>query len=126
DVSDAFGAPPRLVIEATGVPALCVESFKLVAQGGRVIIVSSPRGEASVNFYNHIHAKVITVIGAHGKAVTDGSAATLLMIKLAEKGTVALDPCLTHTISWKDAPDAWNAYARGATERLGTVLDWGE
>ncbi|MHC4715043.1 MAG: zinc-binding dehydrogenase, partial [Planctomycetota bacterium] len=38
DVSDAFGAPPRLVIEATGVPALCVESFKLVAQGGRVII----------------------------------------------------------------------------------------
>ncbi len=124
ELAERLGGEPSIVVEATGVPALCVKSFELVAQGGRVAILSSPRGEATVNFYNHIHAKVISVIGAHGKAVADGKAAGALMIELAGKGALDLAGVLTHVESWQDAPRVWEIYARGAQQRLGTVFDW--
>lgn len=126
EVAAHLGEAPSVVVEATGVPELCVKSFELVAQGGRVVILSSPRGEASVNFYNHIHAKVIKVIGAHGKAVKDGKAATALMIEMADAGALKLKPCLSHLESSREAPKIWDIYARGPEKRLGTAFDWGK
>jgi threonine dehydrogenase-like Zn-dependent dehydrogenase len=125
EVAGFFGTAPRLVVEATGVPALCVEAFEMAAEGGRVVILSSPRGQAPVNFYKHIHAKVITVIGAHGKALAEKHAAARLMIEMAENGRLRLAPCLTQVEPWREAPATWNTYARGAADRLGTVFDWG-
>jgi len=125
EVEKHFGAAPRLVIEATGVPQLSVEAMRLAARKGRVVILSSPRGEASVNFYKDIHQKCITVIGAHGNGVEDASAAQNLMIRLAAEGKIDMADCITHTAAWKDLPDVWNAYAKGAKNRLGTVIDWG-
>lgn len=124
EVEGHFGAAPELVVEATGVPDLVVEAFKMVAQGGRVVILSSPRGEAPVNFYSQIHAKLVTVIGAHAKAVTNSSAATRLMIDLVAAGKLALKGLVTHVESWRKAPEVWDAYARGPGKRLGTVFDW--
>jgi len=124
EVEGHFGGAPELVVEATGVPELVVEAFKMAAQGGRVVILSSPRGEAPVNFYSQIHAKLITVIGAHTKAVTDSSAATRLMIDLVASGKLALKQLVTHVEPWQKAPEVWDTYARGPEERLGTVFDW--
>jgi len=124
EIAGKLGGEPSIVVEATGVPALCVKAFEIAAQGGRVAILSSPRGEAPVNFYNHIHAKVIKVIGAHGKAIADGKGATALMIEMADSAALALAPLLTHTETWRDAPKVWYIYARGPRERLGTVFDW--
>lgn len=126
DVAKHYGEAPKTVVEATGVPQLSVEAMRMAAQGGRVVILSSPRGEAPVSFYNDIHAKLLTVIGAHGKAVTDGAAALKLMAGLCAEGTVKLKPCLTHMVSWQKAPEVWDTYAKGASKRLGTVFDWSE
>jgi 2-desacetyl-2-hydroxyethyl bacteriochlorophyllide A dehydrogenase len=119
-----FPGGPRLVVEATGVPQLSVEAMKAAAGRGRVVILSSPRGEAPVNFYNQIHAKLLTVIGAHVRCLNETPGAQKLVIGLAEEGTVKLKPCLTHMEPWREAPRVWNEYARGAAGRLGTVLDW--
>lgn len=124
EVGKRFPGGPKTVVEATGVPQLVVEAMKTAAQGGRVVILSSPRGEAPVNFYNQIHAKLLTVIGAHAKALTDPSASQRLVIKLAAEGTIDMKSCLTHVESWQDAPKVWDIYARGAANRLGTALDW--
>jgi 2-desacetyl-2-hydroxyethyl bacteriochlorophyllide A dehydrogenase len=124
DVEKALGEAPGIVVEATGVPALCVKAMEMAAQGGRVLILSSPRGEAPVNFYNHIHSKLISVIGAHGKAVTDGVAADRLLYSMAADGKVTLAPCVTHKASWKDAAEVWDTYAHNPVKRLGTILDW--
>ena len=96
DVAKRFPGGPRIAVEATGVPQLSVEAMKMAAQGGRAVILSSPRGEAPVNFYNHIHAKLLRVIGAHAKCFADPSAAQNMVIDLAADGTVRLKPCLTH------------------------------
>jgi threonine dehydrogenase-like Zn-dependent dehydrogenase len=124
DVARRFPGGPRIAVEATGVPQLSVEAMKMAAQGGRMVILSSPRGEAPVNFYNHIHAKLLRVIGAHAKCLVDGSAAQKMMVDLAADSTVKLKPCLTHVASWKQAPEVWNIYARNPVARLGTAFDW--
>ena len=124
EVAKHFGAAPRIVVEATGVPQLSVEAMKMVGRKGRVVILSSPRGEAPVNFYTHIHQKGAIVIGGHANTIEDGNAAQNLMIGLVAKGKVKLAPCVTHVVSWQEAPEVWKAYASGAKERLGTVLDW--
>jgi len=124
DVSKHFGAAPRMVIEATGVPQLSVEAMKMCARKGRVVILSSPRGEASVNFYSQIHQKCISVIGAHGNGIDDPAASARLVIRLAAEGKVKLAPCLTHVEPWRDAPKVWDIYAKGAAGRLGTAFDW--
>ncbi len=126
EIKEHFGADPQIVVEATGVPALCVEAMERVAQVGRVVILSSPRGEAPVNFYRHIHSKIIRVIGAHAKALDDSPESMDLIVGLVSSGKLKLVPCLTHIESWRDAPKVWNAYARGAKNRLGTVFDWGK
>lgn len=124
DVAGHLGAAPSIVVEATGVPQLSVEAMKLCARKGRVVILSSPRGEAGVNFYSQIHQKCISVIGAHGNGIVDVAASKRLCISLCAEGRVRLLPCLTHVESWKDAPKIWNIYARGPEERLGTTFDW--
>jgi 2-desacetyl-2-hydroxyethyl bacteriochlorophyllide A dehydrogenase len=124
DVARFFGTQPRTVVEATGVPQLSVEAMKLAARKGRAIILSSPRGEAPVNFYSQIHQKCISVIGAHANVIDDANAAQNLVISLAAQGKIQLVPCVTHIESWHDAPAIWNTYARGPEYRLGTVFDW--
>jgi len=124
EAAKLFPGGPKTVVEATGVPQLSVEAMKLAAQSGRVVILSSPRGEASVNFYNQIHAKLLTVIGAHAKGLTDAPGAQRMTIGLCAEGTVKLKPCLTHIESWRDAPKVWAIYAKGAPNRLGTTFDW--
>ena len=119
-----FVGGPRIVVEATGVPRLCVEAMKAAAPRGRVVILSSPRGEALVNFYEQIHAKVLTVIGAHARCLTDDAGTLRNVMRLAAEGTLKLAPCLTHVESWDQAPKVWSTYAAGAPGRLGTVLDW--
>ncbi len=123
-IEEYFGGQPQIVVEATGVPQLCVKSFELTAPDGRAVILSSPRGDAPVNFYKHIHAKNITVVGAHGRGVKDSVAALKLMVEMAEAGKLSLKPLVTHMESWQDAPRIWDIYARGPEKRLGTVFDW--
>mgnify|MGYP001463949036 CR=1 FL=1 len=126
EVSGYFGAQPKIVVEATGVPQLSVEAMRLAAFKGRVVILSSPRGEAPVNFYKDIHQKCIMVIGVHANGIVDAEAAQDLVIKLACEGKIDLADCVTHHTTWDQAPSVWQAYAKGAKDRLGTWLDWGE
>lgn len=56
---------PTLVIEATGRPEAIPLAFKLCARNGRVVLLGSTRGNTEqVDFYNDVHRKGLTVIGA--------------------------------------------------------------
>ncbi|MBO3803577.1 MAG: zinc-binding alcohol dehydrogenase, partial [Candidatus Brockarchaeota archaeon] len=59
------GKGADVVIEATGNPEAIPVAFKLASANGRVVLLGSPRGECTVNFYPEIHRKAIKVIGAH-------------------------------------------------------------
>ena len=57
---------PAVVIDATGSPQATSLALSAVRTEGRVILLGSPRGTLhNFNFYEHIHRRSVTVIGAH-------------------------------------------------------------
>ena len=57
-----------VVIEATGSPKAILSAFKIAKPFGRVILLGSSRGNTeNVNFYEDVHKKGITIVGAHTK-----------------------------------------------------------
>lgn len=61
--TDGKGA--HVVIEASGFPEVITLALQAVRQLGRVVLVGSPRGESTVNFYRDVHCEEVTIIGAH-------------------------------------------------------------
>jgi L-iditol 2-dehydrogenase len=57
---------PDVVIEATGNPAVIPLAFKACRASGRVVLLGSTRGfTENVDFYDDVHRKNLTIIGAH-------------------------------------------------------------
>lgn len=57
----------EIVADATGVPDAVPVAMSLACDGGQVVVVGSPRGQAKdVNFYDDLHRRYIEVTGAHG------------------------------------------------------------
>jgi 2-desacetyl-2-hydroxyethyl bacteriochlorophyllide A dehydrogenase len=64
------GALPDIVVDATGAPNTVNAAMHVVADGGKVVMVGSPRGIAGdVDFYWDLHGRSIQLIGAHGSAL---------------------------------------------------------
>jgi len=63
EITDGKGA--QVVIESTGFPQPIVDSLQIAARYGRVVILSSTRGNPEINFYRDVHKKGIVIIGAH-------------------------------------------------------------
>ena len=56
----------KVVIEATGRPEAIPEAFRLCANHGRVVLLSSTRGVTQqIDFYTDVHRKGLTILGAH-------------------------------------------------------------
>ena len=63
-----FGEPRAdIVADATGSPNLVMRAAELAKDGGKCVVVGSPRGlQNNVNFYPDLHRRWIEMIGAHG------------------------------------------------------------
>lgn len=62
-LTDGKGAD--VVIEATGNPEAIPMALDMAGRLGRVVILGSPRGVSTVNFYMPVHRKGLIIIGAH-------------------------------------------------------------
>src|SRR3712207_6080773 len=61
---------PDIVVDATGAPDAVKIAMSVVANGGQVVMVGSPRGIAGeVDFYWDLHGRSISLVGAHGSAL---------------------------------------------------------
>jgi threonine dehydrogenase-like Zn-dependent dehydrogenase len=59
--------PFDIVVEASGAPAVVLEAFECVREGGAVILLGTPRGRlADFDVTNLIHRPPVMVYGAHG------------------------------------------------------------
>ena len=59
------GRGADVVIEATGNPNAIPMALEMARRLGRVVILGSPRGVSTVNFYTLVHRKGLIIIGAH-------------------------------------------------------------
>lgn len=125
---------PAVVIEATGHPAVVNTAFQLAGRCGRVVLLASTRGETErVNFYRDVHAKGLTVLGAHNSVRPRHESSphfwTLrddweLSLKLIAHGRVIVAPLITHRLPGIQAGEAYQLLMEWDQNLLGVVLNW--
>lgn len=127
------GRGAEIVIEATGNPAVIPLALNLAAEGGRVVLLGSPRGKIELDVYSLVHRKGVALIGAHERtqvldAIPHGrmtKARNLEIIaRLFAEGDLRSDGLITHRIAPADVPAIYEALATNPQEYMGVLIDW--
>jgi 2-desacetyl-2-hydroxyethyl bacteriochlorophyllide A dehydrogenase len=123
-----------VAIECTGQPGPIVEAFPLVAARGRLVLLGSPRGSsADVNFYPHVHARGLTIVGAHADIRPQRDRAPhfwtwrqdcALVLQLLSAGRLQVAPMISEVFPWHRAAAAYAQLQAPAAGQLGLLLDW--
>jgi threonine dehydrogenase-like Zn-dependent dehydrogenase len=105
-----------------------------VTDGGKVIMVGSPRGVAGeVDFYRDLHGRSISLIGAHGSSIgaepREGfpftrERALRLIVHLLESGKLRVDDLITHYVHTSDIGIMYEGLLHHPEEYLGVALHW--
>jgi threonine dehydrogenase-like Zn-dependent dehydrogenase len=128
------GALPDIVVEATGNPQAVKLAMKIVADGGKVIMVGSPRGIAGeVDFYWDLHGRSIQLIGAHGSAIGLDARekfpfvlprAMRLLVHLVESGKVKIDDLVSHHAHGSTLQGMYEGLLNRKDEHLLVAVRW--
>jgi 2-desacetyl-2-hydroxyethyl bacteriochlorophyllide A dehydrogenase len=123
-----------VVFEATGSPAAFNPALKLVAFGGRMILLGSTRGLVEqLDPYSDIHLKGATLIGAHMRThppvATPGNRWTFeanreLALRLIADGSLQLEPLISHRESGDEGPRLFERLAERRESFFGVLLHW--
>jgi 2-desacetyl-2-hydroxyethyl bacteriochlorophyllide A dehydrogenase len=129
----ADGRLPDIVIEATGAPTVINAALEVAADGGRVVLLGSPRGRVEIDPYSHIHRNGITIIGAHARMTPTVASIDnpftaernhRLALALIADGSLDIRGLISHHIRPEDALDTYRKLAERQPEYLGVVIDW--
>ncbi len=125
---------PDIVVDATGVPSAVNLGMSVVRDGGKVIMVGSPRGIAGdVDFYHNLHGRSISLIGAHGSSIgaepREGfpftrKRALRLIVHLLESGKLRVDDLISHHVHTSDIGSMYEGLLNRPEEFLGVTLYW--
>jgi 2-desacetyl-2-hydroxyethyl bacteriochlorophyllide A dehydrogenase len=128
------GERPEVVVDATGVPAALQDATRLVANGGQVVLVGSPRGVMQqFDSYYDLHGRSITITGAHGSAIGPHIRdhfpftrwrALPLLAHLLESGRLQLDDLVTHTVEGNRLDEMYRGLIDQRDAFLGVSLHW--
>jgi 2-desacetyl-2-hydroxyethyl bacteriochlorophyllide A dehydrogenase len=126
----------EVVADATGVPDAIPVAMSLACDAGQVVVVGSPRGQAStVNFYDDLHRRYIEVTGAHGNMLFEPAHTRLagawdidkaqrwLLASLAS-GRLSLAGLITHRIAPEGLHEAYEGLLKKKDEYLGVTVRW--
>ncbi len=127
------GKAPQVVIDATGEAEVANLAFKLCARNGRVVLLGSTRGVTpNVDFYNDVHRKGLTVIGAQvlTRPVLDNSDGrwnawdeNALTLRLIASGRLDTRPLIEHEFPATRVAEAYRLLERSPAT-LGVLLNW--
>jgi threonine dehydrogenase-like Zn-dependent dehydrogenase len=126
----------EVVADATGLPAAVPLAMSLACDGGQVVVVGSPRGQAKeVNFYDDLHRRYLEVTGAHGNMLFEPAhtrlagawnidkAQTWLLAAL-KTGRLNLAGLTSHRIVPAELGSAYEGLLNRKEEYLGVVVSW--
>ena len=126
-----------VVIEATGVPAAINTALQMARPLGTVVLLGSTRGLTDgVNFYQNVHRKGVTVVGAHtihrAKSADDrfghfrsAEQDAETIIKLLQAGRIVLKPLVSESADPGDAQSVYNRLLAKEDNLMLVVFNWG-
>lgn len=128
-LTDGKGAD--VVIEATGNPKAIPMALDMAGRLGRVVILGSPRGVSTVNFYMPVHRKGLIIIGAHTSVRPSCESLPhywtdiddkRLVLKLMAEGRLRVKDYISLKLPVEKAPDAYKILIEHKEKVLGVLL----
>lgn len=122
-----------VVIEASGNPQAIAQAAKLVRNGGRLVILGSPHGKVEFDFYTHIHARHVRMIGAHINSGIHPETARdpwgvqrnrEYFYHLVRNGEFPLNALISDHRRPDEFPAIYEAALQPGYPGLGVVVDW--
>ncbi len=123
------------VIEITGVAELIPAEMDLLRRQGRIVILSSPRGETNFNFHDSCNAPSTTIIGAHNGSHPQYETPynpwtpvrnVELIFDLIASGELHVEELVTHRYNWEDAADGYEMLMEDRGQAGAVILEWEE
>lgn len=126
------GRMAEVVIEATGNPAVVPQALALAGDGGRVVLLGSPRGTVEIDPYA-VHQKGVSLIGAHARVA--GHAQTVrdpwtrernleLVLRLFADGSLSDEGLLSHRIQPEAVGEMYERLVERPRDFLGVLIEW--
>jgi len=129
-----YGRLPDIVVDATGFPQTVKTAMNIVQDGGRVVMVGSPRGIAGdVDFYWDLHGRSITLIGAHGSAIGWEPRdkfpyivprAMHLLVNLLETERIKLNDVVSHVADAEEAKEMYDGLLKDKEHFHAVAFRW--
>ncbi len=110
---------PTLVFDATGNPASMMNSFGLVAQGGRLVFVSLVQGDITFND-PEFHRRETTLKSSRNATAQDFDR---VLAALAER-TIHVDPWITHHATAEEMLKQFESWTKPETGVVKAMLDF--
>ena len=133
-VYDATGGQmAEVVIEATGNPGVVPQALDLAGEGGRVVLLGSPRGAAEIDLYQAVHHKGVSLIGAHarvsGHPYTTRDPWTRernldLVLRLFADGSLQSEGLISHRAQPDDVGGTYEMLVERPGDFLGVLIEW--
>jgi 2-desacetyl-2-hydroxyethyl bacteriochlorophyllide A dehydrogenase len=113
------GRGADVVVECTGVMSSIADAIRMARFGGRIVLFGiSGATEGRLPFYD-LYFKELTLFNNRAATAQDFP----VMIDLAARGAVRLDPLVTHRMALGELPAALEMVGDGAERRLKIILD---
>lgn len=124
----------EIVADATGVPSAVLQAMRFTKEGGKTVIVGSPRGVADgVNFYPDLHKRCIEVLGAHGDFLFSPLGERLgwnvhtamgWLLNQFKTGRISTDGIPSHLFEPNEAPQVYDRLLNHKSEIVCAAFKW--
>ena len=133
-VNDVTGGHmAEVVIEATGNPRVIPQALDLAGDGGRVVLLGSPRGTVEIDPYRAVHHKGVSLIGAHARI--SGHPYTIrdpwtrernldLVLSLFADGSLLSEGLISHRVQPDDVGETYEMLVECPRDFLGVLIEW--
>ncbi|MCL4148500.1 UNVERIFIED_CONTAM: hypothetical protein GTU68_021514, partial [Idotea baltica] len=112
------GDLPSVVIDATGNKNSMLNTFNVVAHGGRLVFVGLFQGD--VTFFDpNFHKRELTLLASRNCLPDDFKE----IISLIEQGVIDTNPWLSHRTSFEDMPDKFDSFLEPSQEVIKAIIE---
>jgi 2-desacetyl-2-hydroxyethyl bacteriochlorophyllide A dehydrogenase len=119
--------------EVTGNPDAIPDEFEVLRDQGRLVLLSSPHGETTLDFHDYVNAPSTEIIGAH--QLSHPSTATAadpwtkrrhadLYFSYLRQNRLAVEALFTHAVEPADAPGLYRDLLDDRTQAMAARIEW--
>lgn len=131
--AETAGRLADVAFEVTGIPEVIPDTFEVLDEQGRMVVLGSPRGTTEFDFNGNCHNPGHVIIGAHNG--THPATATAqnpwtrprhveLFFELVRAGRLQPTELTTHRLPYREAPETYETLLDDRTQSLGVVFEW--